>query len=122
MRWTPDFGPVYKVRKYGVRCGIAKEKGMSRIRRKHGSQTKAKVALEASRNESTLSEIAFRYKIHPIQVSKWRKELLERAHELFTDGRSKSSGTEESSTVKELYEQIGRLKVENDFLKKKSGL
>ena len=71
---------------------------MSRIRRKHGSQTKAKVALEATRNESTLSEIANRYKIHPILVGKWRKELLERAHELFVDGRSKSSDSEKSST------------------------
>lgn len=95
---------------------------MSRIRRKHGSQTKAKVALEATRNELTLSEIASRYKIHPIQVSKWRKELLERAHELFADGRSRTSESGETSTIEELYEQIGRLKVENDFLKKKSGL
>ena len=95
---------------------------MSRVRKKHGSQTKAKVALEATRNESTLSQIASRYKIHPIQVSKWRKELLERAHELFVDGRSKSPDAEEGSTIEELYEQIGRLKVENDFLKKKSGL
>lgn len=95
---------------------------MSPIRKKHGSQTKAKVALEAARNESTLSEIAKRYKVHPIQVGKWRKELLERAHELFTDRRTKGSSKEEDSSVEELYEQIGRLKVENDFLKKKSGL
>ena len=59
--------------------------------------------------------------MHPIQVGKWRKELVERAHELFTDGRRRGVD-DESEIVDSLYEQIGRLKVENDFLKKKSGI
>lgn len=96
---------------------------MSPIRKKHGSRFKAKVALEATRNEETLSQLGRRHGVHPIQIGKWRKELLERAHELFTDGRSRGADdgpTEEQ--LQELFEQIGRLKVENDFLKKKSGI
>jgi transposase len=91
---------------------------MSKIRKKHGSKTKAKIAFEAIRNELTLAELGRKFSVHPIQIGKWRKELLDRAHELFVDGR-KSVVEEES--VDELLQTIGRLKVENDFLKKKSG-
>ena len=94
---------------------------MSRIRKQHGSKEKARIALEATANNETLSEIARRHSVHPIQVGKWRKELVERAHELFTDGRRRGVD-DESEIVDSLYEQIGRLKVENDFLKKKSGI
>lgn len=93
---------------------------MSPIRKQHGSKVKARIALEASANTETLSEVARRHSVHPIQVGKWRKELVERAHELFTDGRRRGAENE-SEAVEALYEQIGRLKVENDFLKKKSG-
>lgn len=96
---------------------------MSLKRKKHGREFKARVALEAARNDRTLNEIGHEYGLHPIQVGKWRKELIERAPELFTDGRKR--GDDERSAerkLEELYEQIGRLKVENDFLKKKSGL
>jgi len=95
---------------------------MSPIRKQHGSKVKARIALEAAANTETLSEIGRRHSVHPIQVGKWRKELVERAHELFTDGRRRGSTAEEPEAVEGLYEQIGRLKVENDFLKKKSGL
>jgi len=90
---------------------------MSPIRKQHGSKVKARIALEATANNETLGEIARRHRVHPIQVGKWRKELVERAHELFTDGR-KRGAEEQSEAVEALYEQIGRLKVENDFLKK----
>ena len=90
---------------------------MSPIRKQHGSKVEARIALEATANNETLSEIARRHSVHPIQVGKGRKELVERAHELFTDGRRRGA-EEQSETVDSLYEQIGRLKLENDFLKK----
>jgi len=95
---------------------------MSRIRRKHSAIFKAKVALEATKNEQTCTELSKKYAIHSVQISQWRKELLERAHEVFEDKHSRSKAQEDPHTTEELYEQIGRLKVENDFLKKKSAL
>lgn len=94
---------------------------MNKIRKQHGSKMKAKVALEAIKSEETLSEIGHRFGIHPKQVGRWRKELVERAHEVFSEDRSKDAKLVESSE-KELLEMIGKLKVENEFLKKKSGI
>ena len=91
------------------------------VRKQRGAKSKASIALEAVKGEETMSVIGKRHGVHPIQVGKWRKELLNRAHELFADRRAKKVSPDES-TVKELYEQIGRLKVENDFLKKNSHL
>ena len=83
------------------------------------NRLKAKVALDALRNEYPLSEIARRNKVHPIQVGKWRKKLQNEAYVVFEDGGT--SGTEEyEKELKALYEEIGRQKVEIDFLKKKS--
>jgi transposase len=95
---------------------------MSKIRKQHGSKTKAKIALEAIKNESTLSELGRKYSVHSIQIGKWRKELVERAHELFVDGRRRGESSSNGEEVNELLQTIGRLKVENDFLKKKSGI
>lgn len=91
---------------------------MTPIRKRHGSAFKARVALEAARNERTLSEFSREYGVHPIQIGKWRKELLERAGEFFTDGRRRTGVEASEQEIQELYEQIGRLKVDNDFLKK----
>jgi len=81
---------------------------------------KKKVALEAIRETKTINEIAQKYGVHPMQVSKWKKELLDNAEMAFEKGNNKSSACE----VKEakLHEQIGRLSVENDWLKKKLGI
>lgn len=81
---------------------------------------KKKVALEAIRETKTINEIAQKYGVHPIQVSKWKKKLLDNAEMAFEKGNNKSSAYE----VKEakLHEQIGRLSVENDWLKKKLGI
>lgn len=92
------------------------------IRKKHGSRFKAKVAFAAIRNEETLGQLGRRYGLTAGQVGKWRQELISRGHELFLDGRSVVDTEAIDERTKELYEQIGRLKVENDFLKKKSGL
>ena len=86
-----------------------------------GSKVKAQVALEAAKGVLPLSQIARRFSVHPIQVGKWRTKLLENAFQVFEEGGVVNAASHEQE-VQELYEQIGRLKVENDFLKKKSGL
>ena len=92
---------------------------MSRKRRKFGESFKAKVALAAIRGDKTTAELASKFGVHTNQVSSWKKQLLERAAELFADGRT---GRKDESTAneEELYEQIGRLKMEVEWLKKKS--
>lgn len=82
-----------------------------------GSKTKAQAALEAVREMQPLSQIARRYGIHAIQLGMWRKRLLSNAHQVFEEG-GVVNGAEHDREIQELYEQIGRLKVENDFLKK----
>ena len=92
---------------------------MSRKRRVFGSSFKAQVALSAVRGEQTTAELASKYGVHSSQVTAWKKHLLDQAAELFEDGRAK--GRDESSAKEEeLYEQIGRLKMEVEWLKKKS--
>lgn len=88
-------------------------------RRVFGKAFKAKVALAAIREDKTLSELAGKFGVHANQVSAWRQQLLDGAAELFEDGRSRK-GDEEGATSEELYEQIGRLKMELDWLKKKA--
>jgi len=82
-----------------------------RPRRNHGAVFKAKVALEAIKGEQTLVELAERFQVHPNQIAEWKKQLLERASEIF-DKEKKSSGPD----VKELHAKIGQLAMENDFL------
>ena len=89
---------------------------MARKRRVLSSQFKAKVAMAAAKEDKTLSELAGKFGVHGNQVSAWKKTLVERAAELFEDGRSKS---EAGPSVDELYAQIGRLQVELGWLKKK---
>jgi transposase-like protein len=94
---------------------------MTTTRKQYTPKFKAKVALEAIRGERTLTQLASQYHVHPIQVGQWRKTALEQLAELFVDGR-KRKRREEDSEKDALYEQIGRLKVELDWLKKKVGL
>ena len=82
-----------------------------RPRRNHGAVFKAKVALEAMKGEQTLVELSERFQVHPNQITEWKKQLLERASEIF-DKEKKSQGPD----VKELHAKIGRLAMENDFL------
>lgn len=85
-------------------------------RRKFAPEFKAKVALEAVKNQQTLSEIGLKYDLSPVVISKWKGELLENMAGVFEkDGKKKE---ESSPDVEELYAQIGKLKVENEFLKK----
>jgi len=91
------------------------------MRRTHDAGLKAKVALEAIKGEKTVAEISSKYGIHPNQVGKWKKEVLERLPELF-NGKIKKSEKTADELQAELYQQIGQLKVELDWLKKKSRL
>ena len=90
-------------------------------RKRHTAALKAKVALEVIRGEKTANELAGLYQVHPTQISEWKKRAIEGMQELFADGRQKAQADDEALKDR-LYEEIGRLKVELDFLKKKSGL
>jgi len=93
----------------------------AKTRKVHTASFKAKVALEAVREAKTLNEIGQEYGVHPVQVSHWKKALLEKASELF-EGKRGPQAVSEQSDPERLYSEIGRLKVELDWLKKKSGL
>jgi transposase len=82
-----------------------------RTRRNHGAAFKAKVAVEAVKGEQTLTELAQRFQVHPNQIAMWKKQLLDRASEVF-DKDKKSPEPD----MKELHAKIGRLTMENDFL------
>lgn len=85
---------------------------MKRPRRNHGAAFKAKVALEAIKGEQTIIELAERFQVHPNQITEWKKQLLERAEEVF----AKDKKAAESPSIKELHAKIGQLAMENDFL------
>ncbi|MCO6044975.1 IS3 family transposase [Aeoliella sp. ICT_H6.2] len=91
---------------------------MSRKRRSFSAGFKAKVALAAAKGDKTLAELASQYEVYPNQISAWKKQLLEGMGGLFEDGRQRKLPEDEPQTA-QLYEQIGRLKVELDWLKKK---
>jgi len=86
-------------------------------RRKFSAAFKAKVALEAVKNEKTLAELGHQYEVNPVTISKWKAEFLENMAVIFENGTNKKS-PQESPDLDQLYAQIGQLKVENDFLKK----
>lgn len=91
---------------------------MSKKRRKHSDEFKAKVALEAVKEVRTLSELSSIFGIHPTVIAHWKRMLVEGAPGVFTLGGGGSAKSEEEITGP-LYEQIGRLQVEVDWLKKK---
>src|SRR6266852_622034 len=92
---------------------------MTTTRKQYSPKFKARVAIEAIRGEKTLSQLGSQFKVHPIQIAKWRKSALEQLPELFVDGRTRKGRNGEADSDA-LYEEIGRLKVELDWLKKKS--
>lgn len=92
---------------------------MVTMQKRYDATFRAKVALEAVKGEKTLAELSSEFRVHPNQISKWRRQLLEMLPELFTDRRKKKD-IDQEELIAELYRQIGQLKVELDWLKKKS--
>jgi len=87
-------------------------------RKIYDKKFKARVALEALREEKTLSELSEQYGVNPNVISRWKKEVLEQLPEIFSKKRGKKE-KESRQKEEELYKEIGKLKVENEFLKKK---
>jgi transposase-like protein len=93
---------------------------MTMPRRQHSGEFKAKVVLEALRGERTINELAAEYGVHPIQITQWKKIVLEGLPRLLSSRRG-TKPKEEEALKAALYQQIGQLKVELDWLKKKVG-
>ena len=90
-----------------------------KTRRNFSPEFKAKVAIEALKEQQTLSELATKYEIHPTQITDWKKQLLGGSSTLFEGGKSVVP-PENDPEKDELYKVVGQLKIENDWLKKKS--
>ena len=93
---------------------------MKKNRRKHSPSFKARVALEALKGEETIAELASRFEVHPNQVRKWRNSLAEGAVGIF-GGDQNQKKKDDANLVARLYQQIGQLKVERDFLENALG-
>ena len=93
---------------------------MKESRRKHNPAFKAKVALAAIKGDETIAELAHRFEVHPSQVRKWKREVDEGAAGLF-GGDQVQKEKDDQALVAQLYQQIGKLKVERDFLENALG-
>ena len=89
---------------------------MRKKRQNHSSDFKAKVAIEALKEQMSIAELAQHFEIHPHQISIWKKEFLENASQVFDKVHRQPT---EDEKIAKLYEAIGQLKIENDWLKKK---
>lgn len=89
------------------------------MRKSYTAEFKARVALEAIKEESTIAEIASKYEVHPNQVTTWKKNFIENSAQLFIDKRTKQAKKHVEVKEERLYKTIGKLQVENEFLRKK---
>ena len=93
---------------------------MEKQRKHYKAELKAQIALEAIKGQRTINEISGAYGVHPNQITKWKKTAIEGLSQVFSDRRLRAEQSEESLRA-QLYQQIGQLKVELDWVKKKSG-
>ncbi len=91
---------------------------MGPVRRRHSSEFKARVALEAVKGQKTLNELASEFGVHPVQIAQWKRQLVEASPAAFESGGGRDERAQEQ-LVAQLYQQIGQLKVEVDWLRKK---
>jgi putative transposase len=94
---------------------------MAKKRHRPGAAVKAKIALAAIKEAKTISELGSQFGVHPTQIHRWKRQLLERAEEVFENPRNGArTAQEQEDLAAGLYEQIGRLKMELEWLKKKA--
>ena len=91
---------------------------MAGTRKRHPAAFKAKVALDAAKQTRTAAELSTAFQVHPVQISQWKKHLLDNIESLFRDGRRRER-EEGQARQAELFEQIGRLNMEIEWLKKR---
>jgi len=90
-----------------------------RPRRRHSSEFKARVAMEALKGHKTLNELASEFGVHPVQIAQWKRQLVEASAGIFESGAPSRREREQEQLVEHLYQQIGQLQVEVDWLRKK---
>lgn len=95
---------------------------MSKLRKSYSAQEKAKIALEAVKGDLTMREITSKYGVHSTQVANWKRQLKESIADIFNDRRQTKTQIDQTELIEELYQKIGQLEIELDWLKKKSAL
>jgi transposase-like protein len=90
---------------------------LKKNRKQYSPDFKAKVAMEAIKGQETIAELAIRFEVHPTQITKWKRELIAGAGNIFGADPNKKI-KDEKGLINQLYQQIGQLKVEKDFLEK----
>ena len=89
------------------------------MRKRYSAKFKLKVALEALKEQKTLAELASKYEVHRVQIQAWKKTVTDNLTNAFGDNRGRENKTKDR-LIDELYKEIGKLKVENEWLKKKT--
>ena len=89
------------------------------MRKKHSAQFKAKVAIDAMRESQTMGEVSSKHGVHRAQIQQWKKQVAQAVPDILASKKEASKVEEQEKTIDKLYQEIGRLKVENDWLKKK---